>query len=128
MNYGEMHVDSSNIDVFWLEGDSRISQYEQVDFLYRFYYDRLALSPRTTDIMKRLMIIEETPSYRLSGKTGWSVREGRNNGWFVGYVETGDNVYFFATNINPGVDFNLELFLVIRRDITMKAFRSLDIF
>lgn len=31
LNYGNMKVDSSNIDVFWLEGESRISMYQQKD-------------------------------------------------------------------------------------------------
>ena len=36
-NYGNIDVDSSNIDVFWLEGNSTISQFQQIDFLKRFY-------------------------------------------------------------------------------------------
>ena len=40
------------------------------------------------------------PTYTLSGKTGGgSIAEGRYIGWFVGYLETDGNVYFFATNI-----------------------------
>ncbi len=33
LNYQGMKVDSANIDVFWLEGESGISQYQQIDFL-----------------------------------------------------------------------------------------------
>ena len=35
------------------------------------------------------------------GKTGTGMINGKEiNGWFVGFVEQADNVYFFATNIN----------------------------
>ena len=127
LDFGNMIVDSSSIDLFWLEGDSKISQFEQVDFLERLYHYRLPVSKRTGDIMKRLLVIEDNDTFRLSGKTGWSVRNGKNNGWFVGYLEKGADVYFIATNIDPKVEFNMELFTVIRRQISMQAFRAMGI-
>jgi len=127
LDFGNMIVDSSSIDLFWLEGDSKISQFEQVDFLERLYHCRLPVSKRTGDIMKRLLVIEDNDTFRLSGKTGWSVRNGNNNGWFVGYLEKGDDVYFIATNIDPKVEFNMDLFTVIRREISMQAFRAMGI-
>ncbi len=85
--YGNMQLDSSNIDMFWLQGSSQISQFQQIDFLKRFYHSKLPISKRTEQIAKKLIVIEETPDYKISGKTGWSIREGNNNGWFVGFVE-----------------------------------------
>jgi beta-lactamase class D len=129
LDYGQMEVDSSNIDVFWLEGNSGISQFEQVDFLRRFHEEKLPLKPRTFEIMKRLMVLQETDSTVLRGKTGWSIRNGHNNGWFVGYLETNNGVFYFATNIDPQESFNMKLFPKIRMDITMEAldvlFRSM---
>jgi beta-lactamase class D len=121
LDYGEMVVDSATIDVFWLEGHSKISPFQQVDFLQRFYNSKLPISSRTEDIMKKLMVIEENEDYKLSGKTGWSVRNGNNNGWFVGYLEKRPDVYFFATNIDPSTEFNMDLFPMIRKDITLAA-------
>jgi len=126
-NYGNMKVDSSNIDVFWLEGDSEISQFGQIDFLYRFFNGELPISDRTRRTMKSLMVIEKDEKFKISGKTGWSIRNGNNNGWFVGYVESGRNVWFFATNITPNEDFNMNLFPKIRRQITYRAFQRLGI-
>ena len=41
----------------------------------------------------------------LYGKTGTGCINGRDvNGWFIGYVETPDCIYFFALNI--GADSN----------------------
>ena len=37
--------------------------------------------------MKRMMIIDESDNYVVSGKTGWSYSNEKDNGWFVGYIE-----------------------------------------
>ncbi len=71
--------------------------------------------------MKDLIIIEKNDDYTLSGKTGWSIRNGNNNGWFVGYIEKGDKIYYFATNIIPSKEFNMNMFAKIRQKITIKA-------
>jgi beta-lactamase class D len=123
--YGNMQVDSSNIDLFWLEGESKISQFEQIDFLKRLYKSELPISKRTEKIMKRMLVIEENEKHKLSGKTGWSIRNGNNNGWFVGYLETQKKIYFFASNIEPKPDFNMGKFAVTRKTITFKALNEL---
>ncbi|MBN2174475.1 MAG: class D beta-lactamase [Bacteroidales bacterium] len=125
--YGNMKVDSSNIDVFWLQGDSEISQFGQIDFLYRFYSGELPIAERTHQLMKNMMVLEENEKYRISGKTGWSIRDGNNNGWFVGYLEKSGKVWFFATNVTPNEEFNMEMFPKIRKEITYTAFRRLGI-
>jgi len=127
LDYGNIQVDSANIDLFWLEGESQISQFQQIDFLTRFHQSKLPISTRTENIMKRLMVIETTDEYTLSGKTGWSIRNGNNNGWYVGYVETPDNTWFFATNVEPEQEFNMEMFPMIRKEITSKALKQLKI-
>ena len=126
-NYGNMVVDSANIDLFWLEGGSGISMNQQMDFLARFYNSELPISERTEIIMKRLLLIEENSAYKLSGKTGWSIRNGNNNGWFVGYLEKQDSVYFIVTNIRPREEFNMDMFPKIRTQISLEAFRRLKI-
>jgi beta-lactamase class D len=98
-NYGNQDV-SGGIDEFWLNGKLTISADEQVEFLKAFYNERLAVSKRSTDIVKDILALEKTPTYTLSGKTGGgSIAEGKYIGWFVGYLETKGDVYFFATNI-----------------------------
>ncbi len=125
LEYGNMKVDSTNIDLFWLEGESRINQFQQIDFLKRFYQSELPISERTEAIMKRMMVIEYNDNYKLSGKTGWSIRNGNNNGWFVGYVETQNKTYFFATNVAPKQQFDMNMFPMIRKDVTYKAFEQM---
>jgi len=121
LNFGEMQVDSSNIDLFWLEGNSKISQFDQIDFLKRFYQDQLPIRARTKEIMSRMMIITQEEDYILRGKTGWASRNGDNNGWFVGYLESKDKTYFFATNIVPKEGLELDKFTAARKEVTLKA-------
>jgi beta-lactamase class D len=99
LNYGNMVFDSTTIDLFWLEGESTITMNQQLEFICRFYNSELPISEKTHEIMERLLLIESNDSWTFSGKTGWSVRNGNNVGWFVGYLEKGNKVYFVVTNI-----------------------------
>jgi beta-lactamase class D len=125
--YGSIKVDSATIDNFWLKGDSRISQFQQIDFLKKFYQSKLSISERTEEIIKRMIVIEENDDYKISGKTGWSIRNGSNNGWFVGFIETENKVYFFATNVEPKEEFDMGTFPVIRKEVTYKALKEMKI-
>jgi len=98
-NYGNKNV-SGRVDNFWLDNTLKISADEQVEFLRSFYENRLGVSKRSTDVVKNIMVFEQTPEYKLSAKTGGGpIAEGKYIGWFVGYLETKGNVYYFATNI-----------------------------
>jgi beta-lactamase class D len=97
--YGNQKI-TGRVDEFWLDNSLKISADEQVEFLKAFYTGKLPVSKRSTDIVKDILLLEQTPLYKLSAKTGGgSIAEGKIIGWFVGYVETGGNVCFFATNI-----------------------------
>jgi beta-lactamase class D len=96
--YGNADI-SGEIDSFWLEGGLRISADEQVEFLKRLYAGELPFSERSTDIVKEIIVLETSNAYTLSGKTGSVQRTVVFTGWFVGYLETGNNVYFFAANM-----------------------------
>ncbi|MFN7949878.1 MAG: penicillin-binding transpeptidase domain-containing protein [Blastocatellia bacterium] len=85
---------------FWIRSSLQISADEQVEFLKKFYAGQLPVTARATAIVKDILVLEKTPTYTLSGKTGGgSLPNGKALGWFVGYVETQGNVCFFATNI-----------------------------
>jgi beta-lactamase class D len=97
-NYGNRDS-SGGIDRFWLNSSLRISPDEQVDFLKALYAEKLPISARSLGIIKEIITLEHTDSYKLSGKTGGGPIGNRSLGWFVGYLEAKGNVYFFATNI-----------------------------
>ena len=105
-DYGNKDI-SGKIDSFWLDGGLRISADEQVEFLKRLYLGELPFSQRSIKIVKEILVLEDTGTYRLSGKTGAGQMGALNVGWFVGYVEEQGNAYFFAANIKgPGSDAN----------------------
>jgi len=91
---------SGPIDRFWLGSTLLISPEEQVGFLRRLYAGSVPFSARSVEIVKRILVLEHDSAHVLRGKTGFSDdRSGVTVGWFVGYVEKGDNVYFFACNM-----------------------------
>lgn len=92
---------SGGIEQFWRNSSLQISAEEQVDFLRRFYTEKLSISKPSTAIVKDILLLEHTANYRLSGKTGAAPREkGGTFAWFVGYLERDGNVYFFALNMD----------------------------
>jgi len=124
VGYGNQDI-SGSAGAFWLEGNLRISQYEQIEFLRKLYAEQLPFSERTMRTVKEIIILEETENYRLSGKTGWSSSVDPDVGWFVGYLEKDDNVYFFATNVNQ--EGSVESLGKLSREITAEILQALGI-
>jgi len=91
---------SGGIDRFWLDGGLRISPHEQVQFLHRLQRGELPFSTRTMDLVREILVIEETDSFVLRAKTGWGVSSSPQVGWFVGYVQRGSKTLFFAMNLD----------------------------
>lgn len=127
LNFGSMDVNEMTLDNFWLEGKSKINQFQQIDFLKRLHNSELLISERTDSIMKSMMIMHKSNHYVLRGKTGWSVRGEENNGWFVGYVLVKKNAYFFATNVVPKKNFDMKFFSRERKEVTFKALKVLKV-
>lgn len=99
INYGNKDI-SGDLRWFWHNNTLKISAHEQVEFLKRFHMNQLGFSGKITRLVKKMIVIEDYKTYRLSGKTGSSfLKNGNNLTWFIGYVEKGRNVYFFALNI-----------------------------
>jgi len=125
--YGDMVVTDSNIDNFWLQGNSKISLFEQIDFLHRFYTKSLAISDLTHQIMMNIMLLDKQESYSIYDKTGWVLRGNQNIGWFVGILVLKNETYYFATRIEPKPGFDMDLFPKARIKITMEALGKLGL-
>ena len=98
-DYGNRTL-TGGIDRFWLDGDLRISPLEQIYFLQRFHGEQLGVSPRSTALVKEMLLLEERPGLVLSGKTGTArVTPTREMGWQVGTIETTDDLLFYALNM-----------------------------
>ncbi|GAB3288949.1 penicillin-binding transpeptidase domain-containing protein [Hymenobacter tenuis] len=129
LRYPGIVVKPNTLDTFWLDGESRISQFEQIAFLRRLHAEALPLDVRHQRAVKQLLVLKKTPAYTLSGKTGWRFRSASNadNGWFVGWLQRADGrVIFFALNQEPptGQPANNQ-FLVSRRAIAEAVLQEL---
>lgn len=121
-DYGNQNIGTqADIDTFWLKGKLRITPQSQVQFLHRLYDNDLPFSKRSLSIVKDIMIVEQTPDYTLRAKTGWATQS--QIGWYVGYLEQDENVYFFATNL----DIPNENDLSARIELTRLCFQELKL-
>jgi len=121
INYGNSNV-SGGVGEFWHESSLKISPVEQVQLLQAFYYNQLGYKEVNIQAVKEALFLEKNEEARLSGKTGTGTVNGKNiNGWFIGYVETKNNTYFFATNIQNEDDVSgskaIEITLSILKDL-----------
>lgn len=123
IGYGNAEV--SNEADFWNFGPLAISPRNQVELLINAYEGKLPFSQRNIDILKRVMVTEKTDSYTIHSKTGWGWQNGTDVGWWVGYVERKDNVYFFATRITKDRKAPSKNFMSCRIDITKRILAEL---
>jgi beta-lactamase class D len=122
-HYGNQNI-SGGIDRFWLDGELRISADQQIELLKKLYHNELQFSQRTMDIVKDILIYDKTDDYIIRAKTGWALRVEDQIGWFVGYVEKGSNVFFFAINLETK---NPEEGFISRKEITFNILKKLKI-
>ncbi len=94
-NYGNRTVEKE-IDNFWLEGDLRITANEQISFIENLINNELPFDKQIQNEVKEIMITDQNKTYTIHSKTGWS----KNIGWNVGYVETKNNKWIFAMNMD----------------------------
>lgn len=98
-DYGNRDT-SGDINTFWLHGNLRISPHEQTLFLHRLLNGKLPVSEKAVEVIKEILVLEDTPEYRLSGKTGTAgLTATRELLWLVGYLEHSDDRWIFALNL-----------------------------
>lgn len=127
LQFGKMDVNPNTIDNFWLIGNSKITPFEQIDFLQRLYNNKLSIKPSTFKTLISILKIKTTDNYTLSGKTGLAVADPTEVGWFVGYVEVDKNVVYFATKIKNTSALPRPEFISLRKEVTYLALKDLDI-
>lgn len=125
-NYGNQKLTEQDVD-FWNFGELGISPVHQVMFIRNLFEGKLPFSARNIEIVKRLMITEQTENHTIKAKTGWTRECGYNTGWWVGYVETKQGKWFFATLLLQDRKYNSPGFGPCRKEITKAVFKELDI-
>ena len=124
--YGNADVSINDAD-FWNFGNFAITPANQIDILIGVYEETLPFSKRSFDILKKIMIVEQNDQYTLRAKTGWTRDGGKDTGWWVGYVEKKDQVYFFATRLIKDRKTQNKNFGKCRKEITKIILKQLNI-
>ncbi|MCU7551267.1 class D beta-lactamase [Chitinophagaceae bacterium LB-8] len=97
--YGNKKIGGA-IDTFWLNNSLKITPDEQIGLVKRLYFNQLPFHQINQEIVKRAMLFENQPAYRLAYKTGLGFTEkGNQLGWVVGWIEENKHPYFFVLNI-----------------------------
>ncbi|MGB3800673.1 MAG: penicillin-binding transpeptidase domain-containing protein [Lewinella sp.] len=119
---GDLSIDDPD---FWNYGGFGVTPVNQIETLIGVYEETLPFRPESFTVLKDIMIEEQTEDYTLRAKTGWTRDGGINTGWWIGYLETEDNVWFFATRLQrelgeDGLDFG-----ACRKEITWKVLKDI---
>lgn len=123
INYGNKRI-TGDLSSYWMESALKISPVEQVELLIDLYNNNFDFSIENITAVKNALCISSSDTYALYGKTGTGrVNEKDISGWFIGYVETTDTTYFFATNIRA----NTNATGSHAAEITFDIFKNLNI-
>lgn len=99
MGYGNASP-GNDVASFWLDGSLRISAREQVDVLMKIRARTYRFDRAHYETLERVMRVESAENYTIRGKTGWAMGMKPQTGWFVGWIETDGDTWFFAINLD----------------------------
>lgn len=99
LNYGNENLGSYKN--YWMEDSLKISNLEQVIVLKNMMEQNNHFSKNEKKQLSSSLLIRKNENYELYGKTGTGIVNGKyNNGWFVGYVITNHDKYYFSTHLS----------------------------
>lgn len=117
LEYGNQDL-SGGIGSYWLESSLKISPVEQVVLLSRLCQGTLPFQPDHIKAVKDSLYISASQGVSLYGKTGTGNINGKDvNGWFIGFVQSKDDIYVFSTNIQSDHSANGRTAAAITLDI-----------
>ncbi|MBR8741141.1 class D beta-lactamase [Nocardiopsis sp. MG754419] len=100
-DYGNRKVgEDGDLGRFWVEGPLEISAVEQATFLAELARAELPVDVEHQEALRELVAVEETEDYSLYGRTGLGVEADPAPGWWVGWVENGDDLHTFALRLD----------------------------
>lgn len=106
--YCENTLDSTiaeKMNVFWRNGDIKLTSYDQVHFLNSIHLNIVNAKKINLDMLKSMMLLEDTGEYKLYGKGGLVLAK-KSFAWFVGWIETAEKALVFAMNYDIREDGN----------------------
>ncbi len=117
MDYGNKDM-RGGIDQFWLQGQLRITAFQQVDFLRKLSEGELPMTQRSQRLVRDALVVEKTPAYTLYAKSGSTGMLRNPVNWWVGWIERkGKPRAYFAMNFVPNTKTRYEDRIAITRAI-----------
>lgn len=110
------------VDLFWLNGELKISAMEQIEFLKKVNDYSVPYRRDHVDSVKLMMLDEQTSGYSIHAKSGWAASP-LNVGWYVGYIAKGSEQWLFAMNMQMHRPGQAEL----RKKIMIQSLQILEI-
>lgn len=99
LSYGNGDI-SGGLNSYWMESTLKISPLEQVNFLRNLYCNEWGYKEENIQAVKQSLFLSQESQSSLYGKTGsGKTSDSARTGWFIGYVEQSENIYFFAAHI-----------------------------
>lgn len=115
---GSLEAPFPDVNGFWLDSSLKISALEQVNILRNIFEGNTEYSQNNVDLLKNIMLTEETDNLRVYGKTGTGKL---CSGKFVGFCEKGSERYYFAIYLD---DQNEQVSGKIAKDIAMEIIKN----
>jgi beta-lactamase class D len=131
--YGNLSSTRLPAEDFWNGGRGRlkIRLKDHIKFLRRFRDGKLPFDDDNVAKVKELMLEKSSESYSLYGKVGLSniqpllYDEVIDLGWYIGFIETEDNVYYFVSYIEKSWNDDREDFFELRKQVVHKSLKHL---
>jgi beta-lactamase class D len=122
-SYGNANC-NGQIDQFWLNDSLQITIEEQLEFLIKLKENNLPFSQQAMQKTKEILFEETNSSGSIFAKTGWAGNEKRDLGWYVGWIEKDDQLFYFVHQV---VSTNLEnqKFPASRKEIALHVLKQL---
>jgi beta-lactamase class D len=98
LGYGNQQI-GTNVTTFWLRGPLAISAVEQTRFLSALAHRTLPFPAQAQRQVAGITRVDSGPGWSLHAKTGWQNAPGAGVGWWVGWVQHGNQITPFALNI-----------------------------
>lgn len=98
LGYGNEQI-GDTVTSFWLRGPLAISAVEQTRFLSGLAHQRLPFPRAAQQQVAEITQVDSGPGWSLHAKTGWQNAPGAGVGWWVGWVQQGEQITPFALNL-----------------------------
>lgn len=85
-------------DSFWLNNTLKLTADEQLGFVKQLYFNQLPFYKTYQLVVKKHMLVEDKPAYKLYYKTGMVASGNKNLGQVAGWIEENGHPFLFVLN------------------------------